>query len=154
MSKKVNVEFLNNEMLNYAPTITLYFEPELSNGSINDTITFLNVPAMSIIERSMHINSNVLAPDIINEVLKSFKTELFEKRTVGELVSGYKDPLLTFANKFLPKIIKDDKFGFFNGVYFRYLYGFKLKNQQIYLFFIQEKWYSVAELYRNYSFLI
>jgi len=125
----VNVEFLNNEMLNYAPTITLYFEPELSNGSINDTITFLNVPAMSIIERSMHINSNVLAPDIINEVLKGFKTELFEKRTVGELVSGYKDPLLTFANKFLPKIIKDDKFGFFNGVYFRYLYEFKLKNQ-------------------------
>jgi hypothetical protein len=77
-------------MLNYAPTITLYFEPELSNGSINDTITFLNVPAMSIIERSMHINSNVLAPDIINGVLRFLNTELFEKRTVGELVSGYK----------------------------------------------------------------
>ena len=44
---------------------------------------------MSIIEKSMHINSQSLAPDIVNGILEYLKTELFEKRTVGELISGY-----------------------------------------------------------------
>jgi hypothetical protein len=65
------------------------------------------------------------------------------------------DPLLTFANKFLPKIIKDDKFGFFNGVYFYLDFYTDLKQKSMNkLFYFQEKWHSVAELYRNYSFFI
>ena len=64
----------------------------------------------------MHLNSKVLAPDVVNTVLKELKTPLFETRTVAELISGYKDPLLTFASKFLPKVIKDGQFGIFNGV--------------------------------------
>ena len=55
---------------------------------------------MSIIERSMHINSQELAPDIVNSVLELLNTELFEKRTVGELISGYKGDFLGFENSF------------------------------------------------------
>ena len=37
-----NVEFLNMTILNYSPTITLKFEPDLSKGDLTDKITILN----------------------------------------------------------------------------------------------------------------
>ena len=41
-----NVEFLNMTILNYSPTITLKFEPDLSKGDLTDKITILNIPAL------------------------------------------------------------------------------------------------------------
>ena len=43
-------------------------------------------------------------------------TQLFVNRTVGELVSGYTDPLLSVANAFAPGLLKDAKFSLLNGV--------------------------------------
>ena len=48
---------------------------------------------------------------------KLLDTELFVTRTVGELISGYNDPLMDLANTFLPSLIKENKFSLMNGVY-------------------------------------
>lgn len=55
-------------------------------------------------------------PSIVNGLTKFLGTELFLTKTVGELISGYKDPLLALGKMFLPEIIKDDKFSLINGV--------------------------------------
>ena len=44
--QKKHVEFLGYELLRFTPVITLHYEPTLSNGTEDDLITFLNIPAM------------------------------------------------------------------------------------------------------------
>jgi len=44
--EKRHVQFVNENIVSFTPVVTLHFEPSLSVGSINDTITFLNVPAV------------------------------------------------------------------------------------------------------------
>jgi hypothetical protein len=53
---------------------------------------------------------------VVNDLLAVLKTSLFVTKTVGELISGYKDPLLTLAKIFVPEIISDDKFSLLKGV--------------------------------------
>lgn len=48
--KKKDVDFIGTEFLTFNPVSTLYFENELSNGSLNDSITFINVPLMVIVK--------------------------------------------------------------------------------------------------------
>ena len=42
---KANLKFHDENTLTYSPVISLNFEPSLSKGSLEDKITFLNVPA-------------------------------------------------------------------------------------------------------------
>ena len=113
--EKKNVEFLGTEFLRFIPVVTLHYEPELSTGTLNDSITFINVPALGLIETSMHLNSKVIAPELVNLMLKALNTKLFVTKTVGELISGYKDPLMSLAKRFLPKLITSDEFSIING---------------------------------------
>ena len=57
MWEKKNVEFLGTEFLSFSPVVTLYFEPELSIGRLDDSITFFNIPALGLIEKCHAINS-------------------------------------------------------------------------------------------------
>ena len=43
---KTNITFSGPDYVTYNPIVTLYFEPDLSNGSEDDIITFLNIPAV------------------------------------------------------------------------------------------------------------
>jgi hypothetical protein len=95
--------------------VTLHFEPTLSKGSLSDNITFVNVPAAGMIETSMHSQSKTIVPEMVNLILNGFKSKLFVTKTAGELISGYKDPLLVLAKTLLPNLIKDDEFSIING---------------------------------------
>ncbi len=44
--EKRNIEFLGKEKVRFSPVVTLYFEPNLSNGTESDIITVINVPAL------------------------------------------------------------------------------------------------------------
>jgi scavenger receptor class B protein 1 len=46
--EKKNIVFNGKNYVSFNPIVTLYFEPDLSNGTENDIITFLNVPAVVI----------------------------------------------------------------------------------------------------------
>ena len=50
--EKRNVTFPDDETIQYLAMSRLYFEPDLSNGSLNDQITFINLPALVIISFS------------------------------------------------------------------------------------------------------
>jgi hypothetical protein len=69
-----------------------------------------------LIETAVHGKSKEFEPFFTNILLDTFKTKLFETKTVGELISGYADPLMTIAKVVLPNIIKDNKFSLLNGV--------------------------------------
>lgn len=43
-----NVEFLGVNLLKYSQVTTIYFAPELSNGTEDDELTLLNIPAYVI----------------------------------------------------------------------------------------------------------
>lgn len=72
-----------------------------------------------MIEQGLKSKSKLIQPAAINELNRMLKTKLFERKTVGELIGGYRDPLMTLAKLFLPKLIKDNKFSLVNGVCFR-----------------------------------
>ena len=44
--EKRNVKFDGKNHISFTPVTTLFFEPSLSNGTENDLVTFLNVPAV------------------------------------------------------------------------------------------------------------
>lgn len=69
-----------------------------------------------MIEVSSKMHSKEILPSMVNDLLKLLGTKLFETKTVGELIKGYKDPLMSLAKMFLPEVIKDDKFSIVNGV--------------------------------------
>lgn len=45
VNEKRHVKFIENDYISYTPVSTIYFDQSLSNGTENDTITFLNIPA-------------------------------------------------------------------------------------------------------------
>ena len=45
--------FTDDDKITYSPASTLYFEPSLSNGTEDDLITFVNVPAVVFVMIAM-----------------------------------------------------------------------------------------------------
>ncbi len=41
-----NVEFVSEKLVHSSPVQKFIFQPDLSNGTLNDSLTFLNVPAL------------------------------------------------------------------------------------------------------------
>jgi hypothetical protein len=94
--------------------VTLTFEPTLSVGPSNDSVTFINVPALGLVEESTRLSES-FGSEVANALFALFGTELFVTKTVDELIAGYEDPLMALAKQFLPALIKDDKFSLVNG---------------------------------------
>jgi hypothetical protein len=69
-----------------------------------------------MIEVASKMQSKEFVPAMVDDLLRLFNTKLFLTKTVGELISGYQDPLMALAKLFLPEVIKDDKFSLINGV--------------------------------------
>ncbi|CAF0832095.1 unnamed protein product [Brachionus calyciflorus] len=113
--EKRHIEFLGPDVVRFTPVVTLYFEPSLSNGSESDIITFLNIPALGMIEQTARSRFKDLGPAFVNTLLALLNTKLFVTKTAGELISGYSDPLMKLAKTFMPQVIKDDKFSLING---------------------------------------
>jgi len=69
-----------------------------------------------LVETSLKGKFKDLTAEGINIFFKLYGTKIFETKTVQELISGYKDPLLTLGKIFTPNIVKDDTFSMINGV--------------------------------------
>ncbi|CAF1009200.1 unnamed protein product, partial [Brachionus calyciflorus] len=106
--EKRNIKFFGPNVISFTPVVTLKFEPSLSNGLESDLITFVNIPALGVIEKNIGFGYTML-----NLILKD--TRLFETKTVGELISGYTHPLMELGKKYMPDKFKDDKFSLLNG---------------------------------------
>ena len=69
-----------------------------------------------MIELSKKVTKGLIDSNANDFFLKLLQTELFVSKTVGELIQGYDDPIITFAHVFLPALVKQDKFSLTNGV--------------------------------------
>lgn len=69
------------------------FEPSLSSGTENDTLTVLNLAVAA----APHLYPNAFVQVLLNSLIKKSKSSLFQRRTVKEILWGYKDPFLSLV---------------------------------------------------------
>ncbi|XP_005080935.1 platelet glycoprotein 4 [Mesocricetus auratus] len=69
------------------------FDPSLSVGTENDTFTVLNLAVAA----APHIYTNSFVQVVLNSLIKKSKSSMFQKRTLRELLWGYKDPFLSLV---------------------------------------------------------
>lgn len=106
--EKKNVKHLNKSKISYNLLRSYYFEANLSVGNENDTITFMNIPAMVsrtwfifininkelvslikvMIDSLASNDHNTYMINISKNIIKRHKVEIFMNKTVKELVSG------------------------------------------------------------------
>uniref|UniRef100_UPI00359009B7 platelet glycoprotein 4 n=1 Tax=Myxine glutinosa TaxID=7769 RepID=UPI00359009B7 len=86
---KTKITFDNN-ILSYIQHNEATFIPELSQGPEDDVITTLNIAAVI----APVLLKGIIPNSIISIFYKAFGVELFQKRTVRELLWGYEDDIL------------------------------------------------------------
>uniref|UniRef100_A0A8C9TBR0 Scavenger receptor class B member 2 n=1 Tax=Scleropages formosus TaxID=113540 RepID=A0A8C9TBR0_SCLFO len=87
---------------------TYVFEPKMSRGTEDDLIRTVNIPAVTVMEK---FKEHHTISGLISAIMKSQNEELFTTHTVGELLWGYADSLLSTLKKFVPEI--EEHFGLF-----------------------------------------
>ena len=108
----------SNGTVTFKQIRTFEFVPELSNGSLDDQLVILNVPAATVGATAMKLPK--ITRGVMNLALKAFNEKLFVEKSAREILfDGYDDPILDaaeFIHKFhvpIPGIM--DKFGFYYG---------------------------------------
>ncbi|OWK06378.1 CD36 [Cervus elaphus hippelaphus] len=77
------------------------FEPWLSVGTENDTFTVLNLAVAA----TPHLYPSTFVQIILNVFIKNSNSFMFQKRTVKELLWGYKDPFLSSVPYSIPTTV-------------------------------------------------
>jgi len=93
--EKRHLEYLDENRVKYTPVSTLYFEPELSNGTELDTINFISLLDLAVAEKS-----------------KAVTPKVFIFKSIHDLISGHKSALLDMVN--LLKGKRREKFGLYS----------------------------------------
>uniref|UniRef100_A0A8C6CHI5 Platelet glycoprotein 4 n=1 Tax=Moschus moschiferus TaxID=68415 RepID=A0A8C6CHI5_MOSMO len=77
------------------------FEPSLSVGTENDTFTVLNLAVAA----TPHLYPSTFVQIILNVFIKNSNSFMFQKRTLKELLWGYKDPFLSSVPYSIPTTV-------------------------------------------------
>ncbi|KAF4528152.1 hypothetical protein B566_EDAN016796 [Ephemera danica] len=118
--ERVNISWKEGFLVEFNQIRTYHFMPELSNGSLTDKVTNLNVIAATA---AYTIRNHPVLLWGLNEVFKGFNTPVSVTKTAGQwMFDGFRDPLLTVINiintlndTILPIDVPFDKFGWFYG---------------------------------------
>jgi len=110
---RINIETFDNGTMKFMQRRTWHFVPELSNGTLDDNITTLNVPVVGAAYSLRY--SPLWFKVVFNRLISKYKSELFVTKTSRELLfEGYEDPLLDLAKHFPSgKFPPFDKFAWF-----------------------------------------
>ncbi|NWU33907.1 CD36 protein, partial [Hylia prasina] len=87
---KENVTEGENGTISYMLPNVAYFEPDMSVGTENDTLTVLNLAVVAV----PAVFPGSFMQSIINTWVKSSNSAMLQNRTVKEILWGYKDPFL------------------------------------------------------------
>ncbi|CAN8210608.1 unnamed protein product [Coccothraustes coccothraustes] len=87
---KVNVTESENGTISYMLPNIANFEPDMSVGTENDTLTILNLAVVAV----PSVYPSTLMQSIINTWVKSSNSAILQNRTVKEILWGYTDPFL------------------------------------------------------------
>ncbi|XP_042191751.1 platelet glycoprotein 4 [Callorhinchus milii] len=91
--RKNNITVNDNYTISYLQPQSAIFEPTMSVGSEEDSITALNLAAAS----APSLYPPILH-GIVNGIIKKAGASLFQNRTVKEILWGYEDPILVAAS--------------------------------------------------------
>ncbi|KAL0269250.1 UNVERIFIED_CONTAM: hypothetical protein PYX00_007054 [Menopon gallinae] len=109
--EKVNLTWNNNGTVSYRVIKRWYFEPEMTNGSLSDLITSVNVVAASAAYMAKDANRFFLIP--ISMMLRTTGQEIWWTKNVSELLfEGFVNPLQTLG-VYVKGQNTPDRFGFF-----------------------------------------
>jgi len=111
--ERVNIETFDNATMQFQVKKTWHFVSDLSNGTLDDNITALNVPIVGAANALRY--QPLLFKVGFNRLVSLFKSKLFVTKSVRQLVfDGYRDPLLDFAQHLPPGTFPPlEKFGWF-----------------------------------------
>ncbi|GAB0175664.1 platelet glycoprotein 4 [Grus japonensis] len=87
---KENVTENSDGTISYMLPNVARFEPDMSVGTENDTITCLNLAVVA----APALYTNTFIQLLLNTWIKASKSSMLQNRTVKELLWGYKDPFL------------------------------------------------------------
>ncbi|NXN37126.1 CD36 protein, partial [Rhinoptilus africanus] len=87
---KVNITENSDGTISYMLPNIARFEPDMSVGTENDTITCLNLAVVA----APALYTNTFIQLLLNTWIKASKSTMLQNRTVKELLWGYKDPFL------------------------------------------------------------
>lgn len=114
--EKVNISWKKDHLVQYNQIRTYHFVPELSNGSLTDQVTNLNVIAVSA---AYTVRYHPLVLLGVDKMFKILNTNISVTKTVGEwLFDGYNDPVLDLIHTINSTQVPQfpfDKFGWFYG---------------------------------------
>lgn len=111
---RVNLTWHDNGTISYNQIRTWHFDESLSNGSLDDMITFLNPVTATVV--NMMKDKWPIIKEIVNKLLiKKGGTLTATKKVREVLFDGYEDPLLAFLKKLNISNIPFNKFGWFFG---------------------------------------
>lgn len=121
--EKVNITWSSDEtIVGYDQVRRWYYEPDLSNGTLNDSIYHLNVPLVSSADYIRRKNFEPWERNFmyysINQMHILTDSVLFPKHTIGELMfDGYTDLLIKEASQlaFEDMSIPFNRFGWLYG---------------------------------------
>jgi len=110
---KVNLVWHKDGTVSYHRKKFWYFEPEMSVGSLQDTVVTLNLPMVGAVD---YARGSFMMEFGLSDMLSTIEATLFINKTVGELLfDGYDDPVLEIGSSFdeEEKKIPMEKFGWF-----------------------------------------
>ncbi|XP_030074691.1 scavenger receptor class B member 1 isoform X2 [Microcaecilia unicolor] len=111
--QKTNISFHHNNTVSFLGHRTLYFVPELSNGTQQDYLVVPNFLVLTITMMMEH--SNTALKWLVSGALATFSERAFMNRTVEEMMWGYNSPFLDFLQMTVPNLIPfKGKFGLFS----------------------------------------
>ncbi|NXW00824.1 CD36 protein, partial [Fregetta grallaria] len=87
---KENITENSDGTISYMLPNVAHFEPDMSVGTENDTITCLNLAVVA----APALYTNTFVQLLLNTWIKASKSTMLQNRTVKELLWGYKDPFL------------------------------------------------------------
>ncbi|XP_009975825.1 PREDICTED: platelet glycoprotein 4 isoform X2 [Tauraco erythrolophus] len=87
---KENITENSDGTISYMLPNVARFEPDMSVGTENDTITCLNLAVVA----APALYTNTFIQLLLNTWIKSSKSSMLQNRTVKEILWGYKDPVL------------------------------------------------------------
>ncbi|KFP75999.1 Platelet glycoprotein 4, partial [Acanthisitta chloris] len=87
---KENVTENGDGTISYMLPNVALFEPDMSVGTENDTITCVNLAVVA----APALYKNNFIQILLNSWIKSSKSQMLQNRTVKEILWGYKDPFL------------------------------------------------------------
>lgn len=110
-TEKVQVQFHNNGTVSYRDNRTHQFAPEMSRGSLNDTLVIPNIPYFAAV--AMARNMNYFARATVVGLLVQMD-EVFSTVKAQDAFFGYKNTLMTLGNTIAAltnRQVTHDKFG-------------------------------------------